>query len=376
MLSKEEKIARLKIWRSESIGPTTFWDLIGTYGSGERALQVIPKISKNLGKNFKICSDEEIKKEFAQLKSIGAWMVFFEDELYPPLLRNIPDPPPVLTILGSKERAREFWRKETISVVGARNASINAQKFCQIICEDLSKEGIVIVSGLARGIDANAHIGSLEGGTVAVVAGGINIVYPQENLKLYEKISEKGLIVAEMPYGTPSQPQLFPRRNRIIAGISFGTLVVEAAEQSGSLITAKMALDFNRDVFAVPGFPIDPRSYGCNNLIKEGAILVQNAHDVLDHLQNQKVIVPSLMEERVEFATKISEKDLEKIRKSIMNSLSSVPITIDELISSVKVSPQEVLTALLELELSNKIVRLHGQRVCLSTKGSTFIGTE
>ena len=376
MLSKEEKIARLKILRSGSIGPTTFWDLIGTYGSGERALQAIPKISKNLGKNSKIFSDEDIKKEFAHLKSIGAWMVFFEDELYPPLLRNIPDPPPVLTILGNKETARKFCKREMISVVGARNASINAQKFCQAICEDLSREGVVIVSGLARGIDTNAHIGSLNGGTVAVLAGGINIVYPQENLKLYKEISEKGLVIAEMPYDTSSQPQLFPRRNRIIAGMSYGTLVVEAAEQSGSLITAKMALDFNRDVFAVPGFPVDPRSYGCNNLIKEGAILVQSARDILDHLQNQKVIMPSLMEEQAEFTSKISEKDLEKIRKNIMNSLSSVPITIDELISSVKVSPQEVLTALLELELSNKIVRLHGQRVCLSAKGSAFIGTE
>lgn len=374
MLSRKEKIARLKIWRSGSVGPSTFWNFISLYGNGERALRAIPMLYKSR-KNLSICSEEEIKKEFGNLKNLGAWMVFFEDELYPPMLRNIPDPPPVLTILGSKETARKFWAKNCISVVGARNASLHAQKFCLSMCKELSEHDIVIVSGLARGIDTNAHLGSLEKGTVAVLAGGINMVYPQENMKLYEDIAKKGLVIAEMPYDTPSQPQLFPRRNRIIAGISSGTLVVEAAEQSGSLITANMALEFNRNVFAMPGSPIDPRSFGCNKLIKDGAILVQSAQDILDHIQNQKIITPNLMEPPV-VLPKISSRDLKKVRKSIMDSLSSVPITIDELISSSKVSPQEVLTALLELELSNKIVRLHGQRVCLSAEGAAQVRIE
>ncbi|MDR1561204.1 MAG: DNA-processing protein DprA [Holosporaceae bacterium] len=365
MLSKEEKFARLKIARSESIGPSTFWNLINTYGSGERALRAIPKLSQNSSKNIALCSDEQINEEIQAMKSIGARFIFLEDELFPPLLRNIPDPPPVLSFLGDKEKVLSFYKKNIISVVGARNASIHANKFCNSLCKELSEKDVVVVSGLARGIDASAHIGSLAKGTIAILANGINIAYPQENLKLYNEIIKKGCIFAEMPFNTSPQPQLFPRRNRIIAGISYATIVIEAAEQSGSLITAKMALEYNRDVFAIPGFPLDPRSVGCNKLIKDGAILVQCAQDILDQIENRKIIQKNSFENK-SVTTKISDADLEKTRKKILNSLSSVPITIDELISCIKVSPQEVLTALLELELANKIVRLHGQRICLA----------
>jgi DNA processing protein len=367
LLSPSEKLARLKIVRSSSIGPAIFWNLISKYGSGEKALHALPVLAKSSGKTFRICSDEEIEREQEALESIGAELVFLEDELYPSLLRTIPDPPPLLTFLGQRETLLSFHRRNFISVVGSRNASLHGSKFCSSLCKELGSHGVVIVSGLARGIDTCAHIGSLKTGTIAILAGGINVIYPQENEKLYREIAESGGIFTEMPFDTATQPQLFPRRNRIIAGISFGTVVVEAAEQSGSLITARMAAEYGREIFAIPGFPLDPRSIGCNLLLKDGATLVSGPLDILDSLENQKIIrESSLHEERAEFVAKISDRDLEKIRKQILESLSATPITIDELILSLKASPQEVLAALIELELSNKISRLHGQRVCLA----------
>jgi DNA processing protein len=364
MLSKDEKIARLKIIRTESMGPVKFWELLETYGSAESALSKLPKILKST--NTKICGKEIIDEEIANMKSVGARFVFFEDDLYPPLLRNIPDPPPMLSFIGNKEKVTAFFKKNMISVVGARNASIHAIKFCDTLCRDLGTNDVITVSGLARGIDTSVHQNTLETGTLAIIAGGVNVVYPQENAKLYENIIKNNGIFSEMPFNTAPQPQLFPRRNRIIAGMSYGTAVIEAAEQSGSLITAKMALDYNRDIFAVQGSPLDPRSIGCNKLIKDGAILIQNAQDILDHLESKKIIPLRLFDDNYPSLAKVPEKDIEKIRKKILSSLSFTPITIDELISCIKVSPQEVLTVLLELELTNKVVRLHGQRVCLA----------
>jgi DNA processing protein len=366
VLSEKEKLARLKIIRSESVGPSIFWNLINLYGNGEKALQALPNFSKSVSKPLLACNDEKIEQELKNLKKIGAELIFFEDELYPPLLRTLPDPPPLLTLLGQKENVVNFFQKNIISVVGSRNASLHAKKFCTSLCEKLSDNGVIIASGMARGIDACAHVGSLKNGTIAILAGGINVIYPQENTKLYEEIAAKGCLFTEMPYNTAMQPQLFPRRNRIIAGIATGTVVIEAVEQSGSLITARFALEYGRDVFAVPGFPLDPRSIGCNNLLKDGAILVQNPQDIFDCLENRKIIQQSLFEERLQFAAKISDNDLEKTRKKILESLNTVPVTIDELISSIRIHPQEVLTALMELELANKISRLHGQRVCLA----------
>lgn len=366
-LTKQEKLARLRILRSGSIGVTTFWNMIQLYGNGIEALHAIPMLSKSALKKTELRSEEEVLEELIKLKKFGARIVFLEDELYPPLLRNIPDPPPVLTFFGNKERIKEFYKKNMISIVGSRNSSIHANKFCRSLAEELGKNDIVIVSGLARGIDTCAHQGSFESGTIAVLAGGIDVIYPQENSKLYKQIAEKGGIFTETPYGTSPQAQLFPRRNRIIAGMTYGTVVVEAAANSGSLITAKFALEYNREVFAVPGFPMDPRSIGCNSLLKEGATLIRNAQDIIDSINERKIIHQSyLFEERESFNTKISERDLEKTRKIILEALSLVPITIDELISSIKVSPREVLTALLDLELSGKIARVHGQRVCLT----------
>lgn len=355
-LSKEEKLARLKLSRCESIGPTGFWALLDKYHSAENALSALKKAGKPL------YNDEALAHEIDLMTKLGGRFVFPEDALFPPLLKNIPDCPPVLSFLGDKNKVLSMYRKNMISVVGARNASIHSCKFCEVLSKELSERDVVIISGLARGIDSIAHKASLKKGTIAVIACGINIPYPQENESLYNEIIEYGGIFSEMPIDTPPQPKLFPRRNRLIAGMSFGTLVIEAAEKSGSLITAKMALEYGRDVFAVPGFPMDPRSVGGNALIKSGAILVQSSQDILDSLCEQ-IEIPLKKQPVMQ---KISNENMEIIKEKIINSLSTVPITIDELISSIKVSPQGVLSALLELELTDKVVRLHGQRVCLS----------
>lgn len=364
MLSKEEKLARLRLARSTSVGPSSFWKFIESYGSAVSAINVI---KKHFANKIQICDDSTLKEEIDNMKYIGARFVYVEDALYPPLLRQIPDPPPVLSFLGDKDKVLSLYNKHFISVVGSRNSSITANKFCEVLCKELGIFNTVIVSGLARGIDATSHKHSLTTGTLAILACGIDIAYPQENTDLYRQIIKHGGLFAEMPFGTPPQPQLFPRRNSIIAGISSGTVVIEAALNSGSLITAKMALEYNRDVFAVPGSPLDPRSIGSNQLIKDGAILVQKADDILEHIRSRVVLQqPLSFRSTNQHSTQIPEKDQQVISEKILNSLSSVPITIDELISCIKVSPRDVLTILLELELANKIVRLHGQRVCLA----------
>ncbi len=363
MLSKEEKLAWLRLSRCEFVGTCKFWDLISAYGSATNALQSLEKFKRG---PIKLWDENSLQQEIEGMKKIGARFVFAEDELYPPLLRTIPDAPPVLAFLGNKEKVLSLYKDRIVAIVGARNASVSALKFAEILAQQLGEKGVTIVSGLARGIDAVAHNASLKYGTIAVTACGINIPYPAENEKLYRAISEEGGIFAEMSFNTKPHPQLFPRRNRIIAGISAGTVVVEAAEQSGSLITARMALEYGRDVFAVPGSPLDARSIGSNRLLKEGAILVQSAQDVLDHLESRVCIQQSFEESDIPAA--ISCESMKNVQKKVLKYLSVTPVTIDELISFAKVSPREVLAALLELELTNKIVRLHGQRVCLSVE--------
>lgn len=367
-LTKQEKIARLRILRSDSIGATTFWNVIKSYGSATEAISNKSDLSRKFTQKIDLVSEEKVLEELMLLKKMGSRMVFLEDELYPPLLRNIPDPPPILTFYGNKDRLLQFYRRNTVSIVGSRNSSIHANKFCTHLAEELGRAGLVIVSGLARGIDAYAHKGSLESGTIAVLAGGIDVIYPQENTKLYEAIAEKGAIFTETPYGVSPQAQLFPRRNRIIAGMTYGTVVVEAAANSGSLITAKFALEYNREVFAVPGFPMDPRSIGGNSLLKQGAKLVQTAQDVIDEIERQSIACQRPLFEQDDCAVPpISQQNLEEIRETILKSLSFTPITVDELIASVKVPAQHVLAVLFELEIAGKIERSPGQHIFLST---------
>lgn len=358
LLSDEEKFARLKLARSESIGVRLFWRLIKKYSSAVESLKVL----KHHPRKYKICEDSDVEKEIENTKKLGAEFLFFEDELYPPLLREITDSPPVMTFLGNKKKLEGFNKRSLISIVGARNSSLVANKFCRQVAADLGRNNIVIVSGMARGIDAEAHKASASTGTIAVLASGIDVVYPPENRKLYEDIKENGIIFAESPLGTAPQGHLFPKRNRIIAGLSSGTVIIEAAKQSGSLITAKYALEYNRDIFVVPGFPSDIRSEGGNNLLKQGAILTLSAQDILDHIFPEKMIQEELFfdNSKVKF-----EPQNEEIHEKILNLLSFTPITVEELVSALGMSLQDVLPVLMELEIENKIFRLSGQRVSL-----------
>lgn len=371
VLSEEEKFARLKLTRSESIGVRLFWRLIKKYSSAVEVLNVLKKHSReNPSRGYKICEDSVVEKEIENAKKLGAEFLFFEDELYPPLLRETVDTPPVLTFLGEKKKLKEFNKRKLISIVGARNSSIMANKLCRQIAEDLGRNDVVIVSGMARGIDSEAHKASVSSGTIAVLASGIDIVYPPENRKLYDSIKESGIILAEMPFGTAPQGHLFPRRNRIIAGLSSGTVIIEAAKQSGSLITARYALEYNRDVFAVPGFPLDIRSEGGNNLLKQGAILTLSAQDILDHVFPQNMTrndvgQKDFLFDSEEVSMEIDKSKTEEIHEKILNLLSFTPITIEELVSALELSPQEVLPVLMELEMENTIARISGQRVVL-----------
>ena len=358
ILSKEEKFARLKLTRSESIGVRLFWRLIKKYSSAVESLEIL----KDHSRKYKICEDSVVEKEIENTKKLGAEFVFFEDELYPPLLREVVDAPPVLTFLGRREKLAEFNKRNLISIVGARNSSIMANKLCRQIAEDLGRNDVVIVSGMARGIDSEAHKASIATGTISVLASGVDVIYPPENKKLYESIKENGIIFAEMPLGTAPQGHLFPKRNRIIAGLSSGTVIIEAAKQSGSLITAKCALEYNRDIFVVPGFPLDIKSEGGNNLLKQGAILTLSSQDILDHIFPRKALQEELL---FDSATVSFESEPEEIHEKILNLLSFTPITIEELVSSLGVSLQEVLPVLMELEVKNKVIRLSGQRISL-----------
>ncbi len=290
------------------------------------------------------------------------------DTAYPLGLAQINDAPPIISVLGRKE----LLAQKMLAIVGARNASINGQKFTRKIAAELGEKGLTIISGLARGIDTAAHEASLEHGTIAVVAGGADVIYPRENTKLYQQIIENGALIAESPWSTEPLARHFPRRNRIISGASLGTLVVEATRKSGSLITARYAAEQGRDVFAVPGFPSDPRGQGPNSLLRDGAILTERTEDILETLNSftaashggvseEQKLIPI---EKKHAAP--SETERETIYQHIIESLSHMPVTIDELLRTCQFNISDVQTVLLEMELGGNILRQSGNRISLS----------
>ncbi|MFO1249474.1 MAG: DNA-processing protein DprA, partial [Alphaproteobacteria bacterium] len=271
----------LRLARTENIGPVTFRNLIARFGTASAALAEVPRMASRGGaKNFVLPDQSAIAKEIEALAKLGGRMIASCEPEYPRGLAALEAPPPILSVLGHPH----LLQKEMIAIVGARNASALARKFADSLSRDLGFAGIVVVSGLARGIDAAAHEAALAVGTIAVVAGGVDVVYPPENQKLYDTIKNQGVIVSEMRLGEAPQARHFPRRNRIISGLSRGVVVVEAAEKSGSLITAQYAIDQGREVFAVPGSPLDPRARGANRLIRDGAVLTESAQDILSVL--------------------------------------------------------------------------------------------
>jgi len=362
-LSDQERRAWLSLSRTEQVGPVTFHNLIARFGSAGAALENLPRMAARGGRgNFALPDPAQADAEIAALAKLGGRLIASCEAEYPAGLAALEAPPPLISILGHPH----LLKKDMVAMVGARNASALARKFTDTLSRDLGFAGLVIASGLARGIDASAHEAALAVGTVAVVAGGVDIVYPPENQKLYDAIRERGVIVSEMRLGEAPQARHFPRRNRIISGLSRGVVVVEAAERSGSLITAQYALDQGREIFAVPGSPLDPRAKGTNRLIREGATLTESAEDVLAVLR--PMLGGSFGEPDgagVTAPPALAELDLQadRIRSRLEEALGPAPVDIDELIRQLGAPAGAVLTVILELELAGRCVRHPGNRV-------------
>jgi DNA processing protein len=356
-----DTLARLRLIRTRSIGPISYFQLLQRFGSAQAALDAIPDLARRGGGTLpRIPSLAEIEREAETVASLGARYLICGDPDYPALLAEVDTAPPALIVAGDVALAN----RPCVAMVGARNASAAAVRFARMLAHDLAEQGLVVVSGLARGIDTAAHEGALERATIGVIAGGIDIVYPPENDRLQRAIAHQGLLVAEQPPGTEPRARHFPYRNRIIAGMGQGTVVVEAAPRSGSLITARLAGEYGRDVMAVPGSPLDPRAQGCNLLIRDGATLIQSAADVIETLApfgRNHVAAP-----KTEFAGAIDTGEAKDgDRHAVVSLLSPSPVAADELIRLSGLPSALVQTVLLEMELAGKIDRHAGGRVSL-----------
>jgi DNA processing protein len=338
--------------------------LINRYGGAAEALAALPELSRKGGltRPLRIYSTERAEADLERAEQIGARFLAAGEEGYPPLLRQIDGAPPLICVMGEPALAA----REAVAIVGARNASAIARKFARQLSSSIAEAGYLIVSGLARGIDTAAHEAALDFGTAAVLAGGIDYIYPHENEALHHDIARRGLLLTEMLPGTVPRAEHFPRRNRIISGICRATVVVEAAMRSGSLITARLAVEQNREVFAVPGSPLDPRCEGTNRLIRDGATLLTRPEDVIDMLRGQPMGPADDVFLEPEGADPPAEEPGRNDRRTIMGLLSPSPVDIDDLIRESGASPSAVIGVLLELELAGKIQRHAGGRVSLA----------
>lgn len=357
----QDQLARLQLIRSANIGPVTYRQLIARFGTAQVALQAIPDLAaRGGGRPPRLASLRDIEREVDRVQMLGARYLFLGQRDYPALLAEMDSAPPALIYRGRLELAQ----RPMIALVGARNASAAACRFARGLAQDLGRTGTSVVSGLARGIDTAAHEGSLASGTVAVIASGIDISFPPENAALQERIAQEGLLLAEQPPGTQPLARHFPSRNRIIAGLSAGTVVVEAAPRSGSLITARLAAEAGREVMAVPGSPLDPRAQGCNGLIREGATLVQNAADVMEAIG--PIDGRLVRQDCSSFAHEPAPNDAsERERQDVSGLLSLTPVPVDEIIRQCGLPPAIVQTVLLELELAGRLERHAGGKVSL-----------
>ncbi|SDA34935.1 DNA-processing protein DprA [Sphingomonas sp. NFR15] len=353
-------IARLRLIRAASIGPVTYRQLIARFGDAAAAIAALPALAaRGGGRAPVVASAATAEREIAAARKLGARHLFIEDADYPELLAQLDDAPPALMVRGDAA----LLARDTVAMVGARNASAAACRFARQLAAELGREGVTVVSGLARGVDTAAHVGAIEGGTVGVIAGGIDVVYPPENAALQERIACEGLLIAEQPPGTEPRARHFPYRNRIIAGASLGTVVVEAAPRSGSLITARLAGEAGREVMAVPGSPLDPRAQGCNGLIREGATLIQAAADVIEAIR--PIDARGVRSRGVRFHAPVAVDASENERRVVTGLLGPVPVAVDELIRQSGAAPAVVQVVLLELELAGRLERHAGGRVSL-----------
>lgn len=354
----DPRLARLRLIRTPTIGPVTYRQLLARFSSAERAIEALPDLAaRGGGKPPRIADAATVEREIARVEKLGARYLFIDDADYPPLLAELDNAPAVMTIRGDIG----LFGRTSVAMVGARNASAAACRFARGLAVELGREGVVIVSGLARGLDTAAHQGSLATGTIGVIASGIDIAFPPENRALQDQVADQGLLIAEQPPGSEPLARNFPHRNRVIAGLATGTVVVEAAPRSGSLITARLAAEAGRDVMAVPGSPLEPRAQGCNLLIREGATLVQSAADILETI---RPIDPRMVRAPASpFDGRSGGEPDDAERRALTGLLGPVPVTIDELIRQSGLLPATVALVLLELELAGRIERHAGARV-------------
>lgn len=364
-LSDRQRLNWLRLIRTDNIGPVTFRDLILFCGSASSAIEMLPDLNIRGGsaRPIRVMSMDDAERELETIDRAGARLVGMGEPDYPPQLKNCEAPPPLVTIKGNAA----VFNKPPVAIVGSRNASVIGARFTERLANDLGEAGFAVISGLARGIDAAAHRASLKTGTVAVLAGGLDRPYPPENLPLYRAIPEEGgVLISEMPMGAEPRSRDFPRRNRIIAGLSLGLIVVEAAERSGSLISARMAGDMGRTVFAVPGSPLDPRARGTNLLLKQGATLVTEANDVIEMLRplagssaypTDMPTQPDLLSPAMEEPESYQPIATEEQRDIVIDALGPVPTDIDTLVRHTGLDTGAIQLVLLELDLAGRLHR-------------------
>ena len=381
----EDDIQRLRLIRTEGVGPVTWRRLVDRYGTAAHALAALPGLARAGGKASApvIPSLSDIRREFEQTAALGGRLLFLGQPGYPPLLAQLDDAPPVIAVLGDGD----LLARPAVAVVGGRNASASGLRMTETLAEDLA-EHVTIVSGLARGIDGIAHVAAMRTGrTVAAIAGGLDVAYPPENANLQRLIGERGAVITEAVPGTEPQARHFPRRNRLIAGLALGVVVVEAARRSGSLITARIAQETGREVFAVPGSPLDPRARGSNDLLREGAVLTETAGDVLENLPGFGGLFPARTEgARTDRSGEIAESDnrdlgdidlmndkeiMIRARSEVTDLLGPTPTAVDDLVRRCQLSASAVMAVLLELELAGRVETLPGNRFVLLTDAGT-----
>lgn len=360
-LAQDEAFARIRLLRSPNVGPISYAQLLRRFGSAQAALDALPQLAARGGRDYRPGPVAAIEREVAAVRAAGARYLFHDMPGYPELLGRIEGAPPILTVRGDLALAA----RPCVAVVGARNASAGAVKLARDFARALAEAGFAVVSGLARGIDGAAHEGALPS-TIGVIASGIDVAYPPQHAALQERIAGDGLLVAEQPPGTEPRGSHFPSRNRIIAGLAIGTLVVEAAPKSGSLITARLAGEAGREVMAIPGSPLDARSHGCNQLIREGAVLVQAPEEVVELLTGfDGKPRSSLREAQPEQFDDVGEPAEEPAE--IVALLTSAPVAVDELVRQSGAGLAAVQMALLELEIGGALERHAGGRVSLKS---------
>jgi DNA processing protein len=363
-LSDSDRLDWLRLARTEGIGPQTFHKLIARYKTATRALEALPDLVTKGGakRGLKVYAAELAQKEIDATAKAGAQLLCACEVQYPTMLGNIDSAPPILRVSGNLA----LVQKTSVGIVGARTASASGRKMARMLAHSLAEAGFLVTSGLARGIDTAAHEAATPPRTAAVIAGGIDHLYPPENAALQKAIAAEGLLITEMPIGTAPRAEHFPRRNRIISGMSHVVVVVEAAMRSGSLITARFANEQNREVFAVPGSPLDPRCEGTNKLIKDGANILTSVNDVLDFLNREVTPLQAMLFERDSEPLLPPDEDADDTtRREILGLLSVNAVDIDDLIREASASPEAVMAVLLELEVAGRLTRSAGGMVAL-----------